>query len=86
MVKGTDCAPEVLGSATRAAHTVQALCWQTFTVVHFYTSGSAEPTKLEGAVRGCLHHSCKCYLNHPKVLLSPLQRPAHGIAKLLNFS
>lgn len=66
------------------SHTVQALCWQTLTVVHFYTSGSAEPTKLEGAVRGCLHHSCKCYLNHPNILLSPLQRPDLGIAKLLN--
>lgn len=84
MVKGTDCAPEVLGSAPYAAHTVQVLCWQTLAAVHFYTSGSTKPAKLDGALRGCLHHSCKCYLNHPKVLLSPVQVPAHGIAKLLN--
>lgn len=84
MVKGSDCAPEMLGSATHAAHTVQALCWQTLAVVHFYTSGSTKPAKLDMALRGCPHHSHKCYLNHPKVLLSPLHLPAHGLAKLLN--
>lgn len=65
-------------------HTVQALCWQTLAAVHFYTSGSTKTDELEGALRGCLHHSCKCYLNHPKRLLSPLQGPAHAITKLLN--
>lgn len=52
MVKGTDCAPEVLGSAARAAHTVQALCCQTLAVMHFYTSDSTKPAKLEGALEG----------------------------------